>query len=174
MRRTCEPTAKRFACPRAGTYAEYSAVKEKELALMPAGISFEEAAGIPLAALTAYQAIHPAFTPVQLVSRDNHNGCQQLGHGPALERAHAQALDAAGVREGTRVLVHAGAGGVGSLAVQLAKARRAYVITTAGTRNIEFVTKVGTHHMRSAALESPSIIIFVQNGSLHGKIMHAC
>ena len=43
------------------------------------------------------------------------------------------------MKEGMRVLIHAGAGGVGSLAVQLAKARGAHVITTAGTRNIQFV-----------------------------------
>ena len=53
-----------------------------------------------------------------------------------------QAIEAAGVKAGMRVLIHAGAGGVGSLAVQMAKARGAYVITTAGTRNFEFVTKV--------------------------------
>ena len=41
------------------------------------------------------------------------------------------------------MLIHAGAGGVGSLAIQLAKARGAHVITTASTRNIPFVTKAG-------------------------------
>jgi len=50
-----------------------------------------------------------------------------------------QSLEAAGVREGQRVLIHAGAGGVGSFAVQLAKARGAHVITTAGPRNVDFV-----------------------------------
>ena len=52
-----------------------------------------------------------------------------------------QSLEAAGVREGQRVLIHAGAGGVGSFAVQLAKARGAHVITTAGPRNVDFVQK---------------------------------
>ena len=46
------------------------------------------------------------------------------------------------MKEGQRVLIHAGAGGVGTFAVQLAKARGAHVITTAGPRNLDFVTKV--------------------------------
>ena len=46
------------------------------------------------------------------------------------------------MREGQRVLIHAGAGGVGSFGVQLAKARGAHVITTAGPRNIDFVKQV--------------------------------
>lgn len=55
-----------------------------------------------------------------------------------------QALESAGVKAGQRVLIHAGAGGVGTFAVQLAKARNAHVITTAGPRNAEFVIKVKT------------------------------
>jgi NADPH:quinone reductase-like Zn-dependent oxidoreductase len=46
------------------------------------------------------------------------------------------------VKAGQRVLIHAGAGGVGTFAVQLAKARGAHVITTAGPRNKDFVIKV--------------------------------
>ncbi len=46
------------------------------------------------------------------------------------------------MHEGQRVLIHAGAGGVGSFGVQLAKARGAHVITTAGPRNIDFVKQV--------------------------------
>ena len=53
-----------------------------------------------------------------------------------------QALEAAGVHAGQRVLIHAGAGGVGTFAVQLAKARGAHVVTTAGPRNVDFVQKV--------------------------------
>ncbi len=53
-----------------------------------------------------------------------------------------QALEAAKVKEGSRVLVQAGAGGVGSLAIQIAKAWGATVATTCSTRNVDFV-KVG-------------------------------
>ena len=56
-----------------------------------------------------------------------------------------QALEAAGVKQGQRVLIHAGAGGVGHFAVQLAKARGAHVITTAGPRNVDFVQQVASH-----------------------------
>ena len=54
-----------------------------------------------------------------------------------------QAFDAAGLSAGQKVLIHAAAGGVGSMAVQLAKARGAYVIGTASARNAEFVKGLG-------------------------------
>ena len=55
-----------------------------------------------------------------------------------------QALETAGVHEGQRVLIHAGAGGVGSFGIQLAKARGAHIITTAGPRNVDFVKQART------------------------------
>jgi len=70
---------------RDGSYAEYIAVREDELAIKPATVSHIEAASLPLAGITAYQAI----------------------------------VAVAQVVPGQRVLVHAAAGGVGSLAVQL-------------------------------------------------------
>ncbi|TPN45331.1 MULTISPECIES: NADP-dependent oxidoreductase [unclassified Mesorhizobium] len=48
-----------------------------------------------------------------------------------------------GLKSGQRVLVHAGAGGVGHLAVQIAKARGAYVIATASPNKLDFVRKLG-------------------------------
>ena len=54
-----------------------------------------------------------------------------------------QAFDAADLSAGQKVLIHAAAGGVGSMAVQLAKARGAYVIGTASARNTEFVKSLG-------------------------------
>ncbi len=59
-----------------------------------------------------------------------------------------QALfDYAGLTAGQKVLIHAAAGGVGSLAVQLAKAKGAYVIGTASARNTEFVTNLGANEV---------------------------
>lgn len=52
-------------------------------------------------------------------------------------------VEAAGVQAGERVLVHGGAGGVGSLAVQIAKARGAHVIATASARNHDFLRELG-------------------------------
>ncbi|MBA9005048.1 NADP-dependent oxidoreductase [Thermomonospora cellulosilytica] len=91
-----------------GTYAEYVAASVRMLARKPAAMSWEEAAGLPLAGLTALQA-----------------------------------LDRVRAGEGDTVLVHAAAGGVGSLAVQIAVARGARVIGTAGEHNHEFLRGLG-------------------------------
>eukprot|EP00775_Hariotina_reticulata_P013537 gene13537-13663_t len=90
-----------------GTYAEFVVAHESTLLPIPDGYSFEEAAAVPLAAMTAWQAME---TSMPLA--------------------------------GKRVLVHAGAGGVGSFAIQIAKAQGAFVATTCGTRNVQFVTEV--------------------------------
>ncbi|WP_336115662.1 NADP-dependent oxidoreductase [Streptomyces sp. PTD9-10] len=93
----------------AGGYAEYVVAPARHLAPKPAGLSHVEAAALPLAALTAWQAL----------------------------------VDAAHVRPGERVLVHAAAGGVGHLAVQIAKARGAYVIGTASAAKHDLVRQLG-------------------------------
>ncbi|WP_149182767.1 NADP-dependent oxidoreductase [Streptomyces sp. TRM49041] len=94
--------------PYGGAYQELAVVPASALAPKPARLSFAQAAAVPLAALTAWQA-----------------------------------LDAAGVTEGHRVLVHAGAGGVGHFAVQFARLRGAYVISTASPRNLGFLRELG-------------------------------
>jgi NADPH:quinone reductase-like Zn-dependent oxidoreductase len=93
----------------ARAYAEYVTSPARQLARIPDGMSFEEAGGLPLAGLTAWQAL----------------------------------TDIAAIREGARVLIHAGAGGVGHLAVQIAKARGAEVIATARARNHGFLSELG-------------------------------
>ncbi|MGW7414390.1 NADP-dependent oxidoreductase [Streptomyces sp. NPDC054863] len=92
-----------------GTFAEYVAAPVRTLARKPAGISFEEAAGLPLAGLTAYQALTRNLK----------------------------------VRAGDKVLVHAAAGGVGSLAVQIARSLGAEVIGTASERNHAYLRSLG-------------------------------
>ncbi|WP_458120889.1 NADP-dependent oxidoreductase [Paenibacillus sp. Z6-24] len=101
-----------FARPettRFGTYAEYTLVDDHLLAPLPPAISYQEAASVPLAGLTAWQAL--------------------FDHGQ--------------LKAGEKVLIHAGAGGVGSLAIQLAKNAQAYVITTASAQNAEFLKSLG-------------------------------
>ena len=101
-----------FARPeltRYGTYAEYTIVDELLLARIPDNISFEEAASVPLAGLTAYQAL----------------------------------FDVLEIMEGQKVLIHAGAGGVGTYAIQLAKLKGAYVATTASKKNHGYLTSLG-------------------------------
>ncbi|MEJ8633996.1 NADP-dependent oxidoreductase [Streptomyces sp. MS2.AVA.5] len=92
-----------------GTFAEYVAAPVRTLARKPLRLSFEEAAGLPLAGLTAYQVLHKAL---KIGSSDT-------------------------------VLIHAAAGGVGSLAVQLAKHAGARVIGTASERNHDHLRELG-------------------------------
>ncbi|MFC4770874.1 NADP-dependent oxidoreductase [Enterococcus hermanniensis] len=101
-----------FARPettRFGTYADYTIVDDHLLATKPENVSFEDAAAVPLAGLTAYQAL---FTHGQL-------------------------------KAGEKVLIHAGAGGVGIYAIQLAKNAGATVITTASEKNHALLKELG-------------------------------
>jgi NADPH:quinone reductase-like Zn-dependent oxidoreductase len=92
-----------------GSYAEYALASVNAIASKPTKMSFEEAAGIPVVAETAWRAI----------------------------------VTVSNVQTGQRVLIHGAAGGVGSSAVQIAKARGAYVIATASARNHEFLRSLG-------------------------------
>lgn len=94
---------------RDGAYAEFVVAREDAVAIKPGSIGHVEAASVPLAGLTAWQAM----------------------------------FDTAGLTEGQTVLIHGAAGGVGHLAVQLAKARGARVIGTASERNHEFLKEIG-------------------------------
>ncbi|MEV0198393.1 NADP-dependent oxidoreductase [Nonomuraea sp. NPDC050691] len=92
-----------------GAYAEYVTAPARTFARKPAAVDHTRAAAIPLAALTAWQAL----------------------------------VDTAGTRAGDRVLVHAAAGGVGHFAVQIAKARGAYVVGTASAAKHDFLRGLG-------------------------------
>ncbi|MET9884437.1 NADP-dependent oxidoreductase [Streptomyces sp. NPDC006430] len=97
----------------AGAYAEYVTGPARHFARKPASLDHVQAAALPLAALTAWQAL----------------------------------VDTAGVTAGQRVLVHAAAGGVGHLAVQIAKARGAYVIGTASAGKHEVLRELGADEL---------------------------
>jgi NADPH:quinone reductase-like Zn-dependent oxidoreductase len=94
---------------RIGTFAERIAVEQNAVALKPANLSMEQAAGIPLVALTAWQVL----------------------------------VDIARLQKGQKVLIHAGSGGVGTIAIQLAKHLGAVVATTTSTANVEWVKALG-------------------------------
>ena len=94
---------------RVGTFAEFAAVREGAAALKPTNVTFEEAASLPLVALTAWQAL------------------VEIGR--------------LGVNQ--RALIHAGSGGVGTIAIQLARHLGATVLTTVGQRNVELVKRLG-------------------------------
>ena len=93
---------------RNGAYADYIVVREPELALKPNSLHHIRAAAVPLAALTAWQAL----------------------------------FDTAQLQPGQRVLIHAGSGGVGHLAVQLAKWKGAHVFATASSKNQELLRRL--------------------------------
>lgn len=98
----------RFPRP-AGAYAEYVTAPARHLAAKPVNIDHLHAAAIPLAGLTAWQAL----------------------------------VDTANLGPRARVVIHAAAGGVGHLAVQIAKARGAYVIATSRGKRRRFVERLG-------------------------------
>jgi NADPH:quinone reductase-like Zn-dependent oxidoreductase len=97
----------------AGGYAEFAKAPTRSFVRKPASLDHTQAAALPLAALTAYQAL----------------------------------VDTAGLRAGQRVLVHAAAGGVGHLAVQIAKAQGAYVIGTASAAKHDLLRELGADEL---------------------------
>lgn len=94
---------------RIGTFAEFISMNEDAVAIKPQKLTMEGAASIPLAGLTAWQAL--------------------------IERAN--------LKQGQKVLIHAGSGGVGTFAIQLAKHVGAVVATTTSTPNLDWVKALG-------------------------------
>lgn len=92
-----------------GTFAEYIAINENDVALKPKNITMEQAASVPLVALTVWQAF--------------------------IEKAHLQ--------KGQKVFIQAGSGGVGTIAIQLAKHLGATVATTTSADNFDLVKSLG-------------------------------
>jgi NADPH:quinone reductase-like Zn-dependent oxidoreductase len=85
-------------------------------------------------------------------------------------------VDIAQVRPGLRVLIHAGAGGVGSLGIQIAKARGAHVIATCSARNVEFVTALGANEVIAydrtpfeSAVRDLDVVFDTMGGAVHDK-----
>ncbi|QYJ20405.1 NADP-dependent oxidoreductase [Achromobacter sp. ES-001] len=94
---------------RIGGFAELIAVDENALAPKPRNLDMEQAACVPLVALTAWQVL----------------------------------VETARLKAGQKVLIHAGSGGVGTIAIQLAKALGAHVSATTGSGNVEWVKALG-------------------------------
>jgi len=107
-----------------GTIAEYVAVNNMAVSKKPGNISFEEAASIPLAGLTALQS-----------------------------------LEHVGIKENDKILIHAGSGGVGSFAIQYAKAKGAYVYTTTSTGNVKWVKELGADRVIDYKTEDYKTIV---------------
>jgi NADPH:quinone reductase-like Zn-dependent oxidoreductase len=94
---------------RIGAFAEFIAMNDADVAMKPTNLSMEEAASIPLVALTAWQAL----------------------------------VEKAKLKKGQKVLIHAGSGGVGTFAIQLAKHIGATVATTTSSANVGLVKDLG-------------------------------
>ena len=97
----------------AGSWAEYAAARGARLARKPAGVPFEEAAAVPVAALTALQGL----------------------------RDHGK------LEAGQKVLINGASGGVGTFAVQIAKALGAEVTGVTSTKNVDLVRSIGADHV---------------------------
>jgi NADPH:quinone reductase-like Zn-dependent oxidoreductase len=125
----------------AGAYAEYVTAPSRHFARTPEALTDEQAGGLPLAGLTAWQSL----------------------------------VDTARVTEGDRVLVHAAGGGVGHLAVQVAKARGAHVIGTARGEKHNFLRELGvdeaidyTEEDFEEAVSDVDVVLDLVGGSDHG------
>lgn len=113
-----------------GTYAEFNLVPASIIARKPPSLSHEEAAAVPLAGGTAWDAL---VRRIQL-------------------------------RVGETVLIHGGAGGVGSFAVQIAKAMGARVLATSGPDNLETLRKLGADVVINYRTEDPAQIALRETG----------
>jgi NADPH:quinone reductase-like Zn-dependent oxidoreductase len=117
-----------------GGFAEYVSVPENALALKPATLSFEEAAAVPMAAVTALQGLR----------------------------------DEGRIQAGQKVLINGASGGVGTFAVQIAKAFGAEVTAVCSTRNLDMARTLGADRVIDYTQED-----FTRNGQTYDLILAA-
>ncbi len=108
-----DPVYARLDNPTGGAYAEYAAVSEQVAASKPSNMTHEQAAAVPLAAMTALQALR----------------------------------DQGKIEQGHKVLINGASGGVGTFAVQIAKAMEAEVTAICSTSNVELVKTLGANRI---------------------------
>jgi len=123
--------AKGFA---GGAFAEYVCAAESEIVRMPAGVSFEDAAAVPVAAITALQGLR----------------------------------DKGRIRQGRKVLVDGASGGVGTFAIQIAKAFGAEVTAVCSTTKMDIARSLGADHVIDYTSED-----FTRNGERYNLILAA-
>jgi len=108
-----------------GAFAEFVAIDQHLVAKKPRSLDFEAAAGVPLVALTAWQALYEDLR----------------------------------LKSGQRIFIPAGAGGVGGMAIQLARLAGAYVITSASKAGMEVVRKYGPDKIIDYKVEDPADVV---------------
>src|SRR5918992_1841898 len=96
-----------------GAFAEMALTNEDSIAHKPKTLSYEEAAGLPLVGVSAWQAL----------------------------------VETMGLSGSQKILIHGGAGGIGSIAIQLAMRLRAFIATTVSTNDKEFVKELGANEI---------------------------
>ena len=114
------------------TLAEYVCAAEDKFAMKPANLSFEQAAAVPSAAITALQGLR----------------------------------DVGKLQPGQKVLINGASGGVGTFAVQIAKAFGAEVTGVCSTRNVDMVRSIGADHVVDYTQED-----FTQSGQRYDLIL---
>lgn len=92
-----------------GAYAEFATTNAVNLAKMPEGLDFIQAAALPLTGLSALQVLE----------------------------------DHMKLQSGQKILIHGGAGGIGTMAIQIAKYLGAYVVTTVSSKSVAYVKELG-------------------------------
>jgi NADPH:quinone reductase-like Zn-dependent oxidoreductase len=117
-----------------GSFAEYACATESSLALKPVNASFDEAAAIPMAAITALQGLR----------------------------------DEGQIQAGQKVLINGASGGVGTFAVQVAKAFGAEVTAVCSTRNLDQARSIGADHVIDYTKED-----FTKNGQQYDLVLAA-
>ena len=115
-----------------GTFAEYVCANQNAITLKPVNLTFEQAAAVPVAALTALQALR----------------------------------DCGNIQAGQKVLINGASGGVGTFAVQIAKAFGAEVTAVCSSKNLEMVRYLGADHVIDYTRED-----FTRNGQQYDLIL---
>jgi NADPH:quinone reductase-like Zn-dependent oxidoreductase len=115
-----------------GTCAEYACAGEDKFVLKPANLTLEQAAAVPVSAITALRGLR----------------------------------DAGKVQPGQKVLINGASGGVGTFAVQIAKAFGAEVTGVCSPRNVDMVRSIGADHVIDYTQED-----FTQSGQRYDLIL---